>query len=92
MATTFTVCRCDTAYVAGETGGQNKMVNKIRRVKITVHTREMMVTQHGTDHTTQDTEIDLAVCPVCHTPMKSLPSADQRPAIDIKALENKTDK
>ena len=68
------------------------MVNKIRRVKITVHTREMMVTKHSTDHTTQDTETALWVCPVCHTPMKSLSAADREPALNITALEKKLDK
>lgn len=69
------------------------MANKIRRLKITVRTKEMVVIKHCLDREKGDTEdTDFMVCPVCHKPMKSLPSADQRPAIDIKALENKTDK
>ncbi len=89
MATTFTVCRCNTSYVAEEISDQNEMVNKIRRLKITVHTKELVVLKPGTGHETTVTEItDLDVCPVCHTPMRFLAAADHKPeAIKTKLIK-----
>lgn len=65
------------------------MEKKIRRLKITVHTKEMVVVKHGSDHKTHDTEF--AVCPVCHTPVKALPAADQTDESGVKALITKID-
>ena len=65
------------------------MEKKIRRLKITVHTKEMVVVRHGSDHTTHDTEF--VVCPVCNTPVKALPTADQKDVSGVKTLTTKND-
>lgn len=69
------------------------MVNKIRRLKITVRTKEMVILEHGTDHKTKVTnDTNFATCPVCHTPMKTLPRADPKLASTEAALEKKSTK
>ena len=69
------------------------MVNKIRRLKITVRTKEMVVLEHGTDHKTQVTDdTNFATCPVCHAPMKTLPRAELELASTETALEKKSTK
>ena len=69
------------------------MVNKIRRLKVTVRTKEMMILAPGSDHITQITEkIDLATCPVCHAPIKALPPAEREIVSTDTNLEKELNK
>lgn len=61
------------------------MVKKIRRVKITVREKELIIVKSGTGQKENSANMQLTVCPLCHSPLHLL--ANNSP-LELSELNN----